>query len=252
MTGARNPAAGGRRTAFFLDVASCSGCKACQVACKDRNRLPVGILWRRVYEVAGGGWFQDNGAWQQNVFAYNLSISCNHCDEPICAEVCPSGAIMKRSEDGLVLIDEDRCLGCNYCAWACPYGAPQFRPDTGRMTKCDFCATELEQGRPPVCVAACPARALEFGDISQLQEMHAEAVSSIRPLPEPDVTQPALVLGPRVPAKAVPPSTSTVAESRRLQDVEVEPGSGRVAGGTWMEEPARDTRVLNREEVVPP
>jgi len=134
--------------AFFFDSSACSGCKACQAACKDKHHLPVGLLWRRVYEVTGGGWTRSGAAWMSNVFAYNLSISCNHCERPICVEVCPTRAMHKRA-DGLVVVDQDRCMGCQYCSWACPYDAPQYDSASGHMTKCDFCADNLEAGLPP-------------------------------------------------------------------------------------------------------
>jgi len=150
--------------AFSFDARFCSGCKACQAACKDKNNLPTGVLWRRVIEVSGGTW-QDNGdAWNNSVFAYNLSISCMHCVHPKCAGVCPTNAYTIR-EDGIVFLDTTKCVGCGYCAWACPYGAPQYNPDAGHTSKCDFCFDNLEQGLPPACVAACPMRVLEYGEM---------------------------------------------------------------------------------------
>ncbi|MGE5248779.1 MAG: DmsC/YnfH family molybdoenzyme membrane anchor subunit [Bacteroidota bacterium] len=148
--------------AFYFDARFCSGCKACQTACKDRNRLPPGVLWRRVYEVTGGGWEQSGGAWTSTVFAYNLSVACNHCVHPKCAGVCPVDAYRVR-EDGIVLLDSSKCTGCGYCAWACPYGAPQLDRRAGIMGKCNFCHEEIDAGLPPACVAACPLRVLDFG-----------------------------------------------------------------------------------------
>ncbi len=178
--------------AFYFDASSCSGCKACQAACKDKNDLPAGLLWRRVYEVTGGSWMRSGVAWISDVFAYNLSISCNHCQRPICVEVCPTRAMHKRA-DGIVVIDQDKCMGCQYCSWACPYDAPQYDAACGRMTKCDFCADNLEAGLPPACVAACPLRALDFGVLSELQAKHSTAPDA-RPLPGDHFTQPALLL----------------------------------------------------------
>jgi anaerobic dimethyl sulfoxide reductase subunit B (iron-sulfur subunit) len=149
--------------AFTFDATFCSGCKACQAACKDKNNLPLGVLWRRVIEVAGGTWQQNGEAWTNTVFAYNLSISCNHCVHPKCAGICPTGAYDVR-DDGIVLLDTEKCMGCGYCAWGCPYGAPQYNPDAGTMTKCNFCFDDLEQGLPPACVAACPMRVLDYGE----------------------------------------------------------------------------------------
>ncbi|RPI20928.1 MAG: 4Fe-4S ferredoxin, partial [Chloroflexota bacterium] len=79
--------------AFYFDSRACSGCKTCQVACKDRHNLPTGVLWRRVYEVSGGSWTQMGSAWLPGVFAYHLSLSCNHCENPACLQGCPSRAI---------------------------------------------------------------------------------------------------------------------------------------------------------------
>jgi anaerobic dimethyl sulfoxide reductase subunit B (iron-sulfur subunit) len=147
--------------AFTFDASACSGCKACQVACKDKNNLPVGVLWRRVYEVSGGTWTKQNDAWVADVFAYNLSIACNHCVHPKCAGVCPTDAYVQR-EDGIVYIDESKCIGCGYCNWACPYGVPQYDPLLGHMTKCNFCMDNIDAGLPPACVAACPLRVLDY------------------------------------------------------------------------------------------
>ncbi len=151
--------------AFTFDASACSGCKACQVACKDKNNLPAGVLWRRVYEISGGTWQNQGQAWATDVFAYNLSIACNHCVHPKCAGVCPTDAYVVRP-DGIVYIDESKCMGCGYCAWACPYSAPRYNPQLGHMTKCNFCYDNLDAGQPPACVAACPMRVLDFTVIS--------------------------------------------------------------------------------------
>jgi len=151
--------------AFSFDARYCSGCKACQAACKDKNNLPTGVLWRRVFEVTGGTWQQDGETWTNTVFAYNLSIACNHCIHPKCAGVCPTKAYTVR-EDGIVLLDSTKCVGCGYCAWACPYAVPQYHAQAGHMRKCNFCVDNLEQGLPPACVAACPLRVLNYGEMN--------------------------------------------------------------------------------------
>ncbi len=154
--------------AFSLDASACSGCKACQEACKDKNNLPPGLLWRRVVEVSGGGWQPIGNAWLSSVFAYNLTLACNHCTHPKCAGVCPTDAYTVRP-DGIVLLNTDKCMGCGYCAWACPYGAPQYDQARGVMTKCDFCYDYLDEGLPPSCVAACPLRVLDFEELQALE-----------------------------------------------------------------------------------
>jgi anaerobic dimethyl sulfoxide reductase subunit B (iron-sulfur subunit) len=123
---------------FYIDSSRCTGCKTCELACKDYKDLTPDVSFRRIYEYAGGDWQEDNGVWHQNVFAYYLSIACNHCEDPACTKVCPSGAMHKR-EDGFVVVDEDVCIGCRYCHMACPYGAPQYNAAKGHMTKCDGC-----------------------------------------------------------------------------------------------------------------
>ncbi|MDP1861958.1 MAG: DMSO/selenate family reductase complex B subunit [Gemmatimonadaceae bacterium] len=174
--------------AFYLDASACSGCKACQAACKDKHNLPVGVLWRRVYEVTGGGWTRAGETWTSDVFAYSLSLSCHHCARPICVEVCPTQAMHKRA-DGIVVVDHDQCMGCQYCSWACPYDAPQYDRARGHMTKCDFCADNLAEGKPPACVAACPMRVLEM--------RQGQAPSpNVNPLPVASLTQPALIVRP--------------------------------------------------------
>jgi len=156
--------------AFTFDASACTGCKACQIACKDKNNLPEGVLWRRVYEISGGSWQGQGEAWTTDVFAYNLSLACNHCVHPKCAGVCPTDAYVQR-EDGIVFIDESKCMGCGYCAWACPYSAPRYNPDLGYMTKCNLCFDNLDADLPPACVAACPMRVLDLVKVEEQSEV---------------------------------------------------------------------------------
>ena len=123
---------------FYVDTSKCTGCKTCQISCKDDNDLPVGVNWRRVYEYGGGDWLQhEDGTFTNDVFTYYMSISCNHCAQPACTKACPTGAMHKREQDGLVTVDANVCVGCRYCEMACPYGAPQYNPEKKHMTKCD-------------------------------------------------------------------------------------------------------------------
>jgi anaerobic dimethyl sulfoxide reductase subunit B (iron-sulfur subunit) len=115
-------------------------------------------------------------------------------------EVCPAAAISKR-EDGIVLIDQTKCIGCRYCQWACPYGAPQFREDLGVMTKCTFCEDLQAQGQNPACVDACVMRALDFGELEDLRAKYGN-VNAIEPLPEASYTSPAVVITPSRNAQA--------------------------------------------------
>ena len=137
----------GKQYGFYIDSAKCTGCKTCQLACKDYKDLQVDVSFRRVYEYTGGSWQADGNAWNNSVFAYYLSIACNHCADPACTKVCPSGAMHKRAEDGLVAVNEDVCIGCKSCAMACPYGAPQYDPRKGHMTKCNGCNERVAEGK---------------------------------------------------------------------------------------------------------
>ena len=121
---------------------------------------------------------------------------------PACVPVCPSGAMHKREEDGLVLVNEDLCIGCKSCAMACPYGAPQYDERKGHMTKCDGCIERTTQGMKPVCVDSCPLRALDWGPIDELRAKHG-TVAGVAPLPSASYTHPNIVIQPSVHARAV-------------------------------------------------
>jgi anaerobic dimethyl sulfoxide reductase subunit B (iron-sulfur subunit) len=185
-----------KQMAFYFDSSACTDCKACMIACKDRADAPIGVKWRRVYQYAGGGWIKRDGTLvPNNIFSYSVSVACMHCANPLCTDVCPTKAIYKRAADGVVLIDADKCIGCRYCEWACPYGAPQFNEEIGVMTKCDFCEDLLAAGNNPACVDACVMRCLDFGELSELREKYGD-FNEIEPLPKSDITVPAFVVTP--------------------------------------------------------
>ena len=126
------------------------------------------MAFRMVIDYEGGSWQPDvDGTFSQDAFAYHVSISCNHCNNPVCTRVCPTGA-MHKDELGLVWPDATKCIGCGYCTMACPYHAPHIDARLKRSSKCDGCRDRLVDGEQPVCVEACPLRALEFGLTSDL------------------------------------------------------------------------------------
>ena len=170
--------------AFLVDTTRCINCKTCEIACKDINASVVGVRIRRVRTFEGGEF--------PRVFAYNISMSCNHCEDPACLSGCPAGAYTKRPGDGVVVHDPDRCIGCRYCTWVCPYGSPQYDDTVGRIRKCDMCVGEMEAGREPACVASCPTRVIEVGRLADLVERPG-ATMLIRGVPGPGVTNPACV-----------------------------------------------------------
>jgi len=198
--------------AFYFDASACNGCKACVIACKSKNALPVGVNYRRVVQYGNGAWVPDpeypDMLMPSNLFVYSLSVACMHCEDPACVNVCPAKAVEKR-DDGIVVVDSDKCIGCHYCEWACPYGAPQFDPEEGTMRKCDFCVDVVEQGEAPYCVAACPMRAMDFGELDELRAKYGD-ISAIEPLPSPDLTKPAFVLTPHRDAQPVGQGTGRI------------------------------------------
>jgi anaerobic dimethyl sulfoxide reductase subunit B (iron-sulfur subunit) len=206
--------------AFHVDLSSCIGCKACQIACIDKHDLQTGQLWRRVYEYSGGDWVQKGNAYINSVFTYYVSIGCQHCEDPICVEVCPTRAMHKR-EDGIVLVDTQICVGCRYCQWACPYGAPQYDPSIGKMGKCNFCYDFIDEGKPPACVAACPMRAMDYGTLEEMIAKYGD-LRELAPLPASDITNPSSVYTPN---RATLPSGATQGEIANTEEVWVnEPG----------------------------
>ncbi len=179
-----------KKLGLLIDVDTCVGCHACAVACKEWNAksamggavpdydaygtAPSGTWLNRVrhYEVRDEATCDPATGHFQLSKTVNVPMSCMHCEDADCVTVCPTGASYKRAEDGIVLVDPARCMGCNYCAWACPYGARELDRDEGVMRKCTLCVdriydTALPQAeRQPACVLACPTQARHFGDFA--------------------------------------------------------------------------------------
>ena len=202
--------------AFYFDGTRCTGCKTCQMACKDYKNIDLGISFRHVYEVTIGDTVKDaDGILTTTCVSYPLSMSCNHCDSPICFEKCPQSAIIKDADTGLMSIDEEKCIGCGTCAIVCPYSAPKVDEEKKKAVRCDLCADRVTQGKQPICVEACPLRALDFGEISELRKKYGE-VAAVAPLPNADETKPNIVITEPVNAKPAGDTTGSVLNEREI------------------------------------
>jgi Fe-S-cluster-containing dehydrogenase component len=188
MTGLPPPSK--KKLGLVIDLDTCVGCHACAVSCKEWNaggiagpltdtdpygKDPSGVWFNRVHsyelEATEGCGSGANAQPAQPAQTLHFARSWLHCEQPACVTVCPTGASYKRAEDGIVLVDEDKCIGCKLCSWACPYGAREYSPVEGVMKKCTLCVDRIynenleEAERQPACVQACPTKARHFGDL---------------------------------------------------------------------------------------
>lgn len=152
---------------FLFDVNRCTGCGACVIACQQENHPEqmIGCLnssewlqWRNIYV--------HNPENRPDATSFALSLACNHCEQPACLTACPTAAYQKEPFTGAVLLNQDVCIGCRYCSWACPFDAPKYDDRNHVMSKCNFCYLRLAEDFNPSCVVACPTNALKFGDRS--------------------------------------------------------------------------------------
>jgi len=152
--------------AIVTDIDRCSGCHTCTVACKVVNKQPIGKYWTRVVRV--GPWPREEGGNWPDVDMYFLNLSCQHCNNAPCVEICPTGATTKE-EDGSVQINADVCIGCQLCMTACPYDVRYLNEETGVVQKCNMCKDHIDAGEfdLPRCVSQCTGMARWYGDLDE-------------------------------------------------------------------------------------
>lgn len=171
-----------KQHAFHFTADNCIGCHACESACSEKNDLPPHLSFRSVGYVEGGTY--------PNYTRMNISMACNHCDDPVCLKGCPTRAYTKHPEYGAVIQDPDICFGCGYCTWVCPYNAPQLDPVKGQVEKCNMCVDRLEVGLKPACVSACLGNALNFGVVENTPQNREQIETHLPGFPDPDITHP--------------------------------------------------------------
>lgn len=149
---------------LYIDPNRCMGCRACETVCKLENDLPAGPRYTMVTEVE-----RDENGMERLDF---LPMPCQHCSDAPCVKACPTGALFKR-KDGIVLVNQKKCIGCHECLWACPFGVPQFGKN-GRMEKCTMCYNRIDEGGKPACVVNCPAEAIICDTVEKVSKIIRE------------------------------------------------------------------------------
>lgn len=168
-----------KKLGFLVDTERCIGCHTCEMACKNEYQSVPEVRWRKVYPIDETKYSLP----ERN----HLSLACNHCEEPECLRVCPVKAYTKR-EDGIVIHDQGRCIGCKMCKMACPYEVPQYNERLHKIEKCNMCSQRLDKGERTACVIACPAEALSVID---LNESFVYGMQIQLPgFPDPSITNP--------------------------------------------------------------
>ena len=170
------------RKTLVIDMDRCIGCRGCEVACKMENEVDLGSYWNKVHEVGPKGEFPD-------LEFYFFPAVCQECENPPCVKVCPTGASYQRSEDGIILIDKEKCIGCRYCIMACPYEARSYNKDKKVVEKCTLCIHLQAIGEKPACVKNCAAKARFFGDLDDPDSDVSKAIKgagsdSVHTLPD--------------------------------------------------------------------
>ncbi len=183
---------------FYFDQSRCTGCYTCSIACKDWHDISdTSVHWRSIIPL-------EKGSYPDVTLSY-VSLSCNHCEDPACVKACPANAITKREEDGIVVVNKQKCLGndnCNMlCKKACPYSAPQFGDEVNaKMQMCTLCLDRAVEHKKPICVEACPMRALDAGPLEELKA-HYGNIQGVEGFTYSKKTKPSIIFKPRYNSK---------------------------------------------------
>lgn len=206
-----------RQHAFHFTADNCIGCHACEAACSEKNDLPPHLSFRSVGYVEGGTY--------PDYARINISMACNHCDDPVCLKGCPTRAYTKHPEYGAVIQDPEICFGCGYCTWVCPYNAPQLDPMAGQVEKCNMCVDRLEVGLKPACVSACVGNALDFGVVEEVPAGRAQIETRIPGFPDPEITNPNIRFQQerRTPLEVTRPDSAPVKYRKESADATFRP-----------------------------
>lgn len=183
------------KKSLVIDLDRCSGCDSCIVACKFENNIDLGEYWNRVLTVGPTGT-------HPNVEMYWLPMQCQQCENPQCVAVCPTGASYRDQQTGVVLVDKSKCIGCQYCMMACPYGVRSFNKTEKVVEKCTLCSHITSDGTSvPACVHNCATGARMFGDLDDPSSDASKAVAAaeakgsghVHYLPDPGSSKPTTV-----------------------------------------------------------
>lgn len=187
-----------KQNSFVFRIENCTGCHACEAACSEKNQLQPHVSFRNVGYIEGGEY--------PDFLRLHLSMACNHCSNPVCLDGCPTNSYTKLKEYGAVIHESETCIGCGYCTWVCPYGAPQLNHEKGTVEKCDMCIDRLEAKQKPACVEACLGNALDFGVTDNLYEQY----SAYPPLPSASLSEPNFLIKTNIPEGERPASFKRV------------------------------------------
>ena len=164
--------------AIVTDLDRCVGCLACSAACKTVNNVPIGQFWNKTLRI-GPNPKVEGGQWP-DIELYYLTVSCQHCDNPECVKVCPTGASHKLA-DGTVQVDKLKCIGCQFCALACPYNVRYLNEAEKVIEKCTLCEQIISSGGTPQCCTQCGGRARIFGDLDDSNSPVSKLLASVDP-----------------------------------------------------------------------